>query len=227
MAAAKVTPQQKRERRSKMMLAGLGVVLLGVVALQLPKILKSGGGTPAAAPIVSASTTPTDALASAPASAQLTKFSRFAPKDPFKAKVVAPNVGQGNATTTPATPKPPAKPKTPPLTISVNQQPLPALPTVPAALLLVNGKKHVVALDAGYPKARPFFKVVALSDKSIWVQLIGGTFANGQQTLKLDRGRKVTLLDTTAGVRIVLTMVKPTTAPKPAATTTPTTTTKG
>lgn len=226
MAGTKLTPQQQRDRRAKIMLAVLGAVLLGVVALQIPKFLKgsSGGPTPVAAPAVT--TTPT-ALASAPATGQLARFSRFAPKDPFRAKVslatTTPGASTTPATTTPSAPAKPKPPKQPkqqpsPITINVKQQQLPpAGPRVPAALLTINGKKQVVPLDGSYPAAHPVFKVVALSGKALWIQLIGGSLANGSQTVKLDVGRRVTLENATAGLKIVLELIKPTTAPKPIA----------
>jgi hypothetical protein len=227
MAAKKLTPQQQRDRRSKIMLAVLGVVFIGVLAIQLPKLMKHGGAaTPPPAP---AATTPapTTALASAgPASSQLTHFTRFAPKDPFKPGVKATASGSSSAggattstSTTPQQPKQPAPPKQDkrskqrPLTINVTQSPPPTVPTVPAALLKVNGKKTVLALGAAFPKKTPIFRVVALSQKAIWIELVAGSFPNGQQTLKLDLGRKITLKNVTADTKFVLSMVKPTTAP--------------
>jgi hypothetical protein len=100
----------------------------------------------------------------------------------------------------------------------VKQQQLPpAGPRVPAALLLINGKKHVVPLDGMYPAVHPLFKVVALSGHALWIQLVGGSLANGSQTVKLDLGRRVTLENTTVGLNMVLKLIKPTTAPKPIA----------
>lgn len=235
-AKKKLTPQQQRDRRAKMMLGVLGVVLLAVLGFQLPSLLK-GSGSSAPPPAPAATGTPGAAPSSAPS--QLASFSRFAPKDPFKPGVNLAAIGSTSAgSTTPSAPAPAPPPKPAPkpkpttgsqLTISVAQQPAPVVPTVPAALLLVDGKKHVLPLDQGFPTRRPFFKVVALSDRAVWVELVGGTLANGQQTVKLDRGRRVTLLDATAGLRVVLVMVKPTTAPKAAlvAPARPATTTSG
>lgn len=214
MAAAKLTPQQQRDRRAKIMLGVLGVLLVGVLALQLPKLLHSGGSAPAAAPLATTTSASATALTSAPAPAQLQRFSRFAPKDPFRSQV-ATAASATSTSTSPAVPAPTPKPKPQrPLTISVTQQPGPVVPRVPAALLLVGGKKHVVPLDGVFPAKHPVFRIVALSEKALWIQLIGGSLANGQRTVKLDRGRRVTLENTTAGPKIALVLVKPTTAPK-------------
>lgn len=227
MAAKKLTAQQQRDRRAKIMLAVLGVVFLGVLAIQVPKLLKGGGGSAAPPPPATTTPAPTVALASAAsASSQLTHFTRFAPKDPFKPGVKEVSSGGSSSTgasssgtsTTPQQPKPtqPKQPKPTPLTIDVTQsKPVPA-PTVPAALLRVNGKKTVLALGATFPAKAPMFRVVALGQKAIWIELIAGSLSNGKQTVRIDFGRKVTLKNVTVGTKLVLSLVKPTTAPAPA-----------
>lgn len=233
MAAPKLTPQQQRDRRAKLMLAVLGVVLLAVLGLQLPKLMKSGGG--AAAPPPPAATVPGAALSSLaaataqPSSSQLVRFTRFAPKNPFDPRVKVPTGPAGGSTagagggtsTTPAAPKA-KKATTPTVTVSVTQQKQqsqaaagPVVPQVPAALLLVNGKRRVLALDTAFPKRGPLFRIVSLSKQAVWIQLIGGTFENGSRTMKIERGRKVTLVNTTTGTRYQLRLLKPTTAPAP------------
>jgi hypothetical protein len=222
---AKLTPQQQRDRRAKIMLAALGVVLLAVVGFQLPKLLHSGGAH-AAAPVLPP-TTAGAALAAAPAAAspsiapsQLRRFNKFAPKDPFKARVTetSPSSGSTPATTTQQTPPKPAAPPKDALTLTMSQTPVvPAAPRVPAALLVVDGKRRIVPLDTPFPAKHPLFTLVAVGANTVWLRLIGGSLANGSQSLKLLRDRKITLVDTTAGVRLVLSLVRPTTAPKPVA----------
>jgi len=215
MAAAKLTAQQQRDRRAKIMLGVLGVLLVGVLALQLPKLLHSGGSTPAAPPPVTTAATAA-ALVSAPAPAQLQHFSRFAPKDPFRSQVAT--TSTTSTSMSPAAPvvkpKQPKPTSQPPLTISVAQQPASLAPRVPAALLLVAGKRRVVPLNGLFPAKHPVFRLVALSEKALWIQLIGGSLANGTRTVRLDLGRRVTLKNTTAGPKIVLVPVRLTAAPK-------------
>jgi hypothetical protein len=238
MAASKLTAQQQRDRRAKIVLAVLGVVLLGVLGLQLPKILKSGGSSSATPPPETSTTSATTpggsftASASGTVNGQLASFSRFAKKDPFRPLVKA-AVSQGSATSTTsapaasqpapaATPNPkPDKPQAPPLTLTVKSQPVPTGPLVPAALLTFDGKKHVVAMGATFPAKHPLFKLVAISDKAVWLRLVGGSLSNGSQTLKLLRGHPVTLVNATAGTRFVLALIKPTATKPPVASTTP------
>jgi hypothetical protein len=209
MAKKKLTPQQQRDRRAKIMLAVLGVVFIGVLGIQLPKLLHSGGST--TPPVAAPPTTSTPAagaatFASASAPSHLVQFTRFPAKDPFRQQNTAAGAAT-TATTTTAAPKPRVKP----LTISVTQT---AQLRVPAALLQINGKRRVVALDAGFPTKNPLFRIVALSGKAIWIQLVGGSLASGQRTLKIQAGQPVTLADTTAGLKVALSLVKLTTAPK-------------
>jgi len=113
MAKKQVDPLKARQKKQKILLAVLGVVFLGLVAFEVPKVMKKLHPAPPVRPSASASTTPapagtptlaapslggaqspglttpssTGSLAAAPAptvqDGQLTSFSRFASKDPF------------------------------------------------------------------------------------------------------------------------------------------------
>jgi hypothetical protein len=230
MAAAKkaLTPAQVRERRARIAAVVLGAVFLLVAAIQVPKLMKQlkGSSSPtAAAPVVTPATTPgtpVSALASQPVdTGQLTRFSHFNGKDPFKALV---NVAAGvPAQTTSGSQTPTAKLSvtTPPAQPPVGFTQKSTGPTVPAALILYNGKKLVVPLGFGFPAKHPLFRLVTLGIKTIRIGLVGGSFANGKTTLPLQRGHKVSLSDSTTGDKFVLRLVKLTTAPAPKATTTP------
>lgn len=239
-AAKKLTAQQQRDRRAKIMLAVLGGVLLLVVGLQVPKLMNSGGGGSAAPPPATTGALPTSGIAAAPLAvpaeaSQLTHFSKFKAKDPFKAGVSP--AQPASPASTPAKSTPPAAKSTPtvttpvkpPLTLTLSQtQPKPVVPVgprVPAAILKVNGKRQVVALDTPFPAKHPIFTLIAVGGKTVWLRLIGGSLANGSQTIKLVHGEKITLVNSTVNLRIILALVKPTTAPKPTATTTPVSTT--
>jgi hypothetical protein len=230
MAAVKkaLTPAQVRERRARIAAVVLGGVFLLVAVIQVPKLMKQlkGGSSQAAAPVVSSLTlpgTPVSALASQNVGVgQLTRFSHFSSKDPFKALVNAaagaPAQTNPTGSQTPATKlsvvPPPAQP-------SVAFAEKPTGPTVPAALILYNGKKLVVPLGFGFPAKHPLFRLITLGVNTVRIGLVGGSFANGKTSMPLQRGHKVALSDSTTGDKFVLRLVKLTTAAAPKATATP------
>jgi hypothetical protein len=225
MAAAKKarTPAQVRERRARIAAVVLGVVFLGVAAIQVPKLmkqLKGAGAAQATEPVVSAGAsggTPVSATAQNVGVGQLTRFSHFEGKDPFKALI---STAAGAAAQTAAgSQSAPAKLAVvpPPAQPSVAFAEKPTGPTVPAALILYNGKKIVVPLGFGFPAKRPVFRLITLGVDTARIGLVGASFADGKTTLPLHRGRKVSLSDSTTGDKFVLRLVKLTTAPAPKA----------
>jgi hypothetical protein len=132
MASRRVDSLKAKQRKQKILAAGLGVVFLAVAVFQGPKLWKqlhpasskpvlsydakpaaTAGGSPTlAAPTLSGSQTPGAApstggsLAAAPApvvaDGQLTSFSRFASKDPFAQQLR--KAEDGGSTSTPSSP---------------------------------------------------------------------------------------------------------------------------
>jgi hypothetical protein len=236
MAASKQV--DARERRSKIALGVLVVILLGVVALEVPKFM--GGAHHAATPPATtttattsttsaAQTAPVAALASVAASQPKVTFSRFRPGDPFHAQVkdTSGTTGASGSTTTP--PKQAAQAtKTPakaPLLILIGPKvgaktpavTTPAAPTVPGAFLRLNGRKVLVALDDVFPKKKPLFRLISLSRKAVWLQLLSGSFPDGTRTIKLAVGTPLRLRNQTDASLMVLKMVRPVTMPAPVA----------
>lgn len=248
MAATKQSLQQQRERKQKILLAVLGVVLLAVVALQLPKLL-GGKSSPSAAPaattsVGAATTTSTPgasfASASVVAASQpggLSSFNRFATKNPFKSQVSTtggPTSGAATPTgpgTTTGTTKSPA----PPVTFSV-VPPAAATstdtgPLVPAVVIKLNGVRRVILVGGSFPLANPVFTLESIGKKAIWISLIGGSFDGGRKTLEIKRGHPLKLVNATAKLSYLIRLVRVTTAhpsqTPPAATTGAATTTSG
>ena len=230
MAAAKkaLTPAQVRERRARIAAVVLGGVFLLVAVIQVPKLMKQLKGSSsqtASAPVVSPAAspgTPVSALALQKVNAgQLTRFSHFTGKDPFKSLVNLAAGAPAQTATGSQTPASKVSVVTPPAQPSVGFTQKPTGPTVPAALILYNGKKLVVPLGFGFPAKHPMFRLVTLGVNTIRIGLVGGSFANGKTTLPLQRGHKVSLSDSTTGDKFVLRLVKLTTAPAPKATTAP------
>jgi hypothetical protein len=222
----KRTPAQVRDRRAKIAAAVLGVVFLGVGAIQGPKLLKE---LHPSKPAAVASPPPSSPGGSASLAAvtlapgQLRRFTTFAIRDPFKAQVSAGSTGSGGSPPPSGAGQKPvgAKGTTgPAATFTETATGGGATPTrtVPAALILYNGKRQLVPLGMGFPKKKPMFRLVSLGLKNVRIGLIGGSFADGKTTLALAQNRKVTLADSTSGGKFVLRLLRLTTAPAPVAT---------
>lgn len=196
-------------------------------------------------PAISGSTpaTSSGSLPTAPIAA-LTEFNKLPLKDPFHALVSAPKVSS-SVSKTPAKPVSTAKPKSSmPSNCSVvlnsqteaficarkkakttkasAKQPAASgtmtfnTTTPPnAAIVAMNGKKQTVFLGDGFPSANPLFKLVALGAKTIRLGIFGGSFTSGTQTIKLAKGKKVTLANQSDGSHYVIELVKLTTAVAP------------
>jgi len=112
-----------------------------------------------------------------------------------------------------------------------------ATPTVPvappaAAIIWVNGNRQMVGLKQLFPLKAPAFRLVAIDRKTMQIRVAGGSFTGGHAVITLARGKAVTLVNTTTGVRYVIRFAAPLaalpadTAPKtPASSPTTTTTT--
>jgi hypothetical protein len=231
MAASKQT--DARERRSKIALGVLGVVLLAVVGLQVPKLM--GGAHHAAVPppvttpaTGAAQASPVAALASVASHQSKVMFSRFHPGDPFHAQVKGASGATGGSAPKAAAPPTQAAKAAPkgkaPLLILIGPKTRtpktpavtsPAVPTVPGAFLRLNGRKVLVALDDVFPKTQPVFRLTSLGRKAVWLQLLSGSFPDGSQTIKLAAGQPLRLRNQTDASVLVIKMVRPVTLPAP------------
>lgn len=225
---AKRFDPKAKARKQKIVAAVLGVLFLGVMAFQAPKILGLfGGGSsevasePAPPPppgAVPAPVTPAPATpaapspggsaelvdsdpAPAPTQSQLVTFDRFESKDPF-----AQQAEQEPETSAPAAP---AAPNEGGLQPGVTE-PEPEAPSRPeyatlTAKISVNGVSSDVTVDATFPEGDPIFKLVSLTKRTAKVGIVDGTYATGSQTITLKKGGKpVTLMNTADGTTYVL-----------------------
>ena len=228
--------QRQKEARQKKMLIALAPILLLLLAWQGPGIFKqiTGGTPPPPAPAASSTSTepaaadPTTAAApttaggvdpavvvAAPGSlpdtdgvedagpGQLIAFDRFLGKDPFKQQVVAKEPDAGGAPPPGGTNPPPPGGGDPPRTITP-QNPGTA-PT--SALMDINGNAETVSTDGTFPTSDPIFRLAAISNASVKVGLVSGTFSDGRKTITVRRGKSVTLVSQPDGVRYVITFV--------------------
>ena len=224
MAPKKVDARAKAKRQ-KIILAVLGVLFLGVLAWQVPSVLKImnkkppvAATTPPAAVVpgtpvppvsgapVSATPTPGAGLtdsdpAARAAGGQLVTFDRFSSKDPF----------QQQARIAVATPTPTPAPEEPKVGVaassdrsSSSSKPSPA-PT--SAQISVNGSSETVSKGGTFPQSDPIFVLVSVSRATAQVAISGGALDSGGATLTLRKGKKLTLENTVDSTRYVLLLV--------------------
>ena len=231
-----------KARKQKIILAVAGVALVGLAAIQGPKLMK-GGSQPAAAPVAAApaSADPASATAAPVAVAaaastgkpagyvagvalpggatvrvastnQLTAFTLFEVKDPF--------VQQVDDQTGLAQPDAPAAP--PADAASADGAAAPADSGAPAAAtpepvvyatIMFDGKPQQLKVKQKFPTKSPLFVLVSLKKKQAKIGVAGGSFDDGQN-VTLALGKKVTLVDTATGVRYELKLVYTGSAPE-------------
>jgi hypothetical protein len=242
----------KAQKQKRLAIALSGVLLL-VLVYEVPHTLKLMKHSPAAvvvsspgaAPVVTpvqtttipggppstsaqqASAAPEATIVASvqatPDPGQLTEFTMFASKDPFKASV-QPRSGDASTGTTGSTPSGPAPgkgsaPKTPPA-------PAPA-----AAVISLNGELMAVNVGSAFPvsgatfdRVGSLFQLVSLTPRAAKVAVVGGSYADGSNALTLDVGKAVTLQNTADGTRYTL-ILEPQGTPLPTSTTGTATTT--
>ena len=241
--ARRPTAAQLREKRARTLVIAFSVVFLIVMVIQGPKLLKSlSGGSAAPSGGTVAGALPAGVNPSAPTAAavtgsstaaivsdsQLSNLSRFAFKDPFHAlvNVPTPTVAAGAAAGAAGNPdasKPaPLSPAAaaaaavgPTVTFTATKTP-PAPPN--AAVVKTNGRRQVIFVGDDFPKKSPLFKLVGLGKKNIRIGVLGGSFTSGVATIKLRKGKRLTLANQADGSRYVLQLLRLTTATPPPAT---------
>ena len=152
----------------------------------------------------------------APQSGQLLAFSRFRSKDPFTQQInlacasdsSGGSCGGGSTTTT--QPSGGAKLTTP--TGSKTSTP-PATGTGVTAVkagtaeISVNGTTQSVAVGAKFPASTPTFVLVSLAKGTAKIGIAGGSLEGSNQTVTLEKGVALTLMNTADGTRYVLRLV--------------------
>ena len=214
---AKKIDLKAKAKRQKIVAAVLGVLLLAVLAYEVPSMLKVMNKKPAPPPVIAAPagtpvagapaatpvSAPTTLSDSDPApqagSGQLVSFDRFHNKDPF--------AQQANLPTAPATPAKPAvppPPPPPPPPPAGTKQPV-TKPT--SATIAINGAREDVKVGATFPSSDPVFTLVSLTGKTAKIGIAGGTLSTGTSTVTLTKGKKLTLMNTADGTRYELVLV--------------------
>lgn len=217
-------PRAARERKQKIILAVGGLLLVGLLAIQLPKILGDSASDAVAttettaagddttftpeAPTPTAPTTLTDTgrqLTAGPG--QLRSFTVFERKDPFVQQLATPTspapvsdiaASDGDGSGEAEKPPPPGE------DFSTDD---PATPAV--TVISVNGARQALVPGAVFPAADPVFVLIAENPKAktVMVGIAGGSYASGARASKLAVGKPLVLTNTTTGARYRLVLV--------------------
>jgi hypothetical protein len=224
---AKFDPKAKAKRQ-KIILAVLGVVLVGVLIFQAPKIMGMFGGgsstaasepasstpstTPAATPTPTPSPTPTPGVVTPTGGtaelvdsdpAAVPADGQLVTFDRFESKdpfaQQADDTPEGQ-TGAPNVPVDTTAKADDPDGTGAQPEPSPAPKTGQpiAARISVNGVTTHVRVGATFPESDPIFKLVSLTKTSAKVGIVGGSYATGSQTITLKKGGKPVTLMNTA-----------------------------
>jgi hypothetical protein len=231
---AKKVDLKAKAKRQKIMAAGGGVLLLAVLAIQVPRTMSMLNAKPAPPPpaAVAPGTVPSDPSVlptpgavgggAAPtasgdgtlvdsdpvpvaADGQLISFGRFKSKDPFAEQIDETSAGGGGGGG--STPAPSGSGATPEGAVA------PAAPTggspgvATSAVISVNGVQETVATGGEFPKDAPVFRLAKVVGGEVRIGIAGGALASGSPTVTLRKGKAVTLVNTADGTRYELELV--------------------
>jgi hypothetical protein len=219
-----------RERKQKIFVVVGGLLLVALLAFQLPKLL-GGSSSPEAAgtettstvpgqatgapagtstPPVAGSTTPPAHPTTVAATSKLSSFSAFRPKDPFVQQVVTGSSvdGAGSAVASGDAAKA-AKGAKGAGAGATTKFSTAAKAGASATIVTVNGVRQVVVPGMRFPAADPLFVLVAEKPeaKAIVVGIVGGAYSGGQRATTLKVGKPLTLVNTTTGARYKISLV--------------------
>lgn len=219
--------REAKDKRMKKVAAGLTVLLVVVLAFEVPKVMHSGSSSSAPPPATTTtdgtSTTATGVpVTTAPGTAgaavtpaastklpnsdvqpprskgTLYSFSHFSGKDPFVQQV-------SNATTGVQTDSASKSAGSQPSSGGASQSSRPkhvrTLAATGSAKIAVNGRVEVVRVGTSFPSANPLFRLVAVSNGVARIGIANGSYTSGAHTISLSSGRSLTLVDTADGIR--------------------------
>jgi hypothetical protein len=223
--------REAKDRRAKRLAIGGVIVLAAVLAFEVPKVLKSHGGsassTPPAAtttttPGYSASTTPasTPVATASPvvlpatntkltssdvaprrSKSQLYSFSHFAGKDPFVQQVSASDITSSPSGGSGGGGGGGGGASKSPAATPAQTTSARMLARTGVVMLQVNGKTQSVRIGGSFPSSNPLFKLVSVSHGMVRIGIASGSYQSGAQTVSLVSGRTLTLVDTADGIR--------------------------
>ena len=217
LGGRRVAARNAAERRKKIILASLIVLFVALMAFQLPKLLK-GSESSATAPVpvsavpATAGAGSVTAVTSAPvrSSARVRAIRRMSARDPF-VPLIRENAATASAA--PATSSPRVR-RAVRAAVPTRVVPLRGVlravkPT--AAVLVVNGRRQVVGVREAFGFGEATFRVVSVGRKTMRLQVSGGSFGAGKQTITVRKGHGVKLVNTATGESFSIRFSAPTT----------------
>lgn len=223
-----------RERKQKIFVAVGAVVLLALLAIQLPKLL-GGSATTTATPetetTIVGETTPAPSPTATPVSlpdtdrplpvgdGQFRSFSAFDRKDPFIQQIASPDSpsagsgidstdsssgGGGGGGSGDGDGK-----ETGPGKPSSQGFTVGGTQQAAVTVISVNGSRQTLSAGSAFPATDPVFVLIGenVKAKTVVVGVVGGAYANGSRTTKLRIGKPLVLVNTTTGARYRLVLV--------------------
>jgi hypothetical protein len=222
--------REAKDRRAKRLAIGGAVILVAVLAFEMPKVLKGHGGSSSSSTPPAATTTTTPGYGTSttatgtptatgspvvlPATSTKLTSSDVAPKR-LKSQLYSfshfagkdPFIQQVSASdlTSPSSGTSGASggssASTSGAVPSVQTTSARMLAQTGAVTLQVNGKSQTVRVGASFPSSNPLFKLVSVSHGLVRIGIASGSYQSGAQTVSLVLGRTLTLVDTADGVR--------------------------
>jgi hypothetical protein len=230
---AKKVDLKAKAKRQKIIAAVGAVLLVGILAIQVPKMMKmmsaeappqpppatapvAAGTDPSVLPTLGATGDATPVAATSGAlsdsdpppqaiAGQLVAFGRFASKDPF-AQQVDPDK---SVAVPPSRSGGTSGTPTPTGTPAASPGVVAPSPTgvVSSVVIAVNGVEETVAIKGEFPKEEPIFRLVSATASTARVGIAGGALASGETTVTLRKGKPTTLVNTADGTRYELKLV--------------------
>jgi len=218
--------REAKDKRMKKIAIGGAVLLVAVLAFEVPKVMHSGNSsasssTPPATTTTGASTTSTGTPVSSSSGAagsavtptastklpnsdtlpqrtksQLYAFSHFVGKDPFAQQI---SQTAGTVQTASATTSPATSGSS---GVSTSQpKHVRTLAANGSARISVNGRIQTVRVGASFPSSNPLFRLVGISNGVARIGIANGSYSSGAHTISLSTGRSVTLVDQADSIR--------------------------
>jgi hypothetical protein len=233
-----------KEKKQKIILAVGGVLLVGLMAFQVPRVMKQmhrGSASASAVPATVStptSTSPTPSLAapttqtgssstgsgsasviSAEANAtqgQLASFSRFESKDPFHQQVAESATAATTAEAAPGSGSGSAPATTGSGSGSTGSGASGGTQPAPGgAVISINGTPMTVSVGSDFPAASPLFHLLSATPTTAKIAIAGGSYSSGAASVTLHVNKPVTLMNTADGTRYRL-ILEPQGTPVPA-----------